>query len=92
MRPSAPDLTPDKSVSGDPPAVLARGLRKTYSEVEAVAGIDLRIEQGEIFAFLGPNGAGKTTAVEILEGFRPAHRRRDLGLRLRPGARDGWLA
>jgi ABC-2 type transport system ATP-binding protein len=35
-----------------------------------VDGLDLTIEQGEIFALLGPNGAGKTTTVEILEGFR----------------------
>jgi ABC-2 type transport system ATP-binding protein len=35
-----------------------------------VAGIDLEVTRGEIFAFLGPNGAGKTTTVEILEGFR----------------------
>jgi ABC-2 type transport system ATP-binding protein len=35
-----------------------------------VAGIDLHVSRGEIFAFLGPNGAGKTTTVEILEGFR----------------------
>jgi len=55
---------------GADPVVSIRGLRKTYGEVEAVAGIDLEIERGEIFAFLGPNGAGKTTTVEILEGFR----------------------
>jgi energy-coupling factor transporter ATP-binding protein EcfA2 len=41
-----------------------------YGATEAVAGIDLRVARGEIFAFLGPNGAGKTTTVEILEGFR----------------------
>jgi ABC-2 type transport system ATP-binding protein len=52
------------------PVVSVRGLRKRYGQVEAVAGIDLEIERGEIFAFLGPNGAGKTTTVEILEGFR----------------------
>jgi ABC-2 type transport system ATP-binding protein len=50
--------------------VSVRGLRKSYGAVEAVAGIDLEIARGEIFAFLGPNGAGKTTTVEILEGFR----------------------
>jgi ABC-2 type transport system ATP-binding protein len=47
-----------------------RGLRKSYSGTLAVAGIDLAIRQGEIFALLGPNGAGKTTTVEILEGYR----------------------
>ena len=50
--------------------IEARGLRKRYGEVEAVRGIDLRIERGEVFALLGPNGAGKTTTVEILEGHR----------------------
>ena len=46
------------------------GLRKSYGDLEAVRGIDLEVERGEVFAFLGPNGAGKTTTVEILEGYR----------------------
>ena len=52
------------------PVVSVRGLVRRYGSHEAVAGIDLTVRQGEIFAFLGPNGAGKTTTVEILEGFR----------------------
>jgi ABC-2 type transport system ATP-binding protein len=52
------------------PAVSVRGLVKRYAGREVVAGIDLEVRRGEIFAFLGPNGAGKTTTVEILEGFR----------------------
>jgi ABC-2 type transport system ATP-binding protein len=52
------------------PVVSVRGLVKRYGGHEAVAGIDLEVRRGEIFAFLGPNGAGKTTTVEILEGFR----------------------
>jgi ABC-2 type transport system ATP-binding protein len=50
--------------------ISVRRLRKSYGQVDAVAGIDLHVSRGEIFAFLGPNGAGKTTTVEILEGFR----------------------
>ena len=52
------------------PVIAVRGLRKSYEELEAVRGIDLTVDRGEVFAFLGPNGAGKTTTVEILEGYR----------------------
>jgi len=52
------------------PVISVRGLVKRYDSHQAVAGIDLQVRRGEIFAFLGPNGAGKTTTVEILEGFR----------------------
>ncbi len=50
--------------------IETRNLHKSYGLLEAVNGVDLSIERGEIFAILGPNGAGKTTTVEILEGFR----------------------
>jgi ABC-2 type transport system ATP-binding protein len=50
--------------------ITVRSLVKRYNSHQAVAGIDLEVRHGEIFAFLGPNGAGKTTTVEILEGFR----------------------
>lgn len=50
--------------------IEVKGLTKSYGDVHAVRGLDLTIEQGEIFSILGPNGAGKTTTVEILEGFR----------------------
>jgi ABC-2 type transport system ATP-binding protein len=52
-----------------PSAILARGLRKTYGEHVAVAGVDLTIGRGEIVAFLGPNGAGKTTTIKMLTGL-----------------------
>jgi ABC-2 type transport system ATP-binding protein len=51
-------------------AIQIKGLVKKYGDKFAVAGIDLTVAKGEIFALLGPNGAGKTTTVEILEGFR----------------------
>jgi ABC-2 type transport system ATP-binding protein len=61
-------------VAGGParsePVVSVCGLVKRYGGHEAVAGIDLEVRRGEVFAFLGPNGAGKTTTVEILEGFQ----------------------
>jgi ABC-2 type transport system ATP-binding protein len=50
-------------------ALLVRNLRKTFKDVEAVAGIDLDVRTGECFGLLGPNGAGKTTTVEICEGL-----------------------
>lgn len=52
------------------PAIAVRGLTKRYGDIEAVRGIDLTVQRGEVFALLGPNGAGKTTTVEILEGHR----------------------
>ena len=42
--------------------------RRHYRQIEAVRGIDLRVEQGEFVAFLGPNGAGKTTTLKLLSG------------------------
>jgi len=46
--------------------VEARGLLKRYDRTLAVAGVDLAIEQGEIFGLVGPNGAGKTTMLRML--------------------------
>jgi len=50
--------------------IEVRDLRKSYGARAALAGVDLTVEAGEVFALLGPNGAGKTTTVEILEGYR----------------------
>jgi daunorubicin/doxorubicin transport system ATP-binding protein len=47
-------------------AIRARGLVRSFGEVRAVAGIDLEVQRGAIFAVLGPNGAGKTTLMRML--------------------------
>jgi ABC-2 type transport system ATP-binding protein len=47
-------------------AVETTRLHKSYGEVQALRGVDLRVEAGSVFGLLGPNGAGKTTAVRIL--------------------------
>src|SRR3989449_1154783 len=63
MSPPSPELAP---------AVEARALARTFKasrgggQVQALAGLDVRIERGEIFGLLGPNGAGKTTFIKIL--------------------------
>jgi ABC-2 type transport system ATP-binding protein len=44
-------------------------IRKLFGDVQAVKGIDFRVEEGEIFGFLGPNGAGKTTTISIISGL-----------------------
>jgi ABC-2 type transport system ATP-binding protein len=53
------------------PALFVKDLRKNYGDFEAVRGIDLEVQPGEVFGLLGPNGAGKTTTIEIMEGLRP---------------------
>ena len=56
-------------------AINAKGVTKTYGQVRALRGLDLRVARGECVSLLGPNGAGKTTATEIFEGYR----KRDAG-------------
>ncbi|WP_214317918.1 ABC transporter ATP-binding protein [Nonomuraea sediminis] len=50
-------------------AVQLSGLRKSFGSVEAVAGVDLEIADGEFFAMLGPSGSGKTTVLRLIAGF-----------------------
>jgi ABC-2 type transport system ATP-binding protein len=49
--------------------VNIQGLQKRYGDFEAVAGIDLQVPSGSLFALLGPNGAGKTTTIRMLMGI-----------------------
>ena len=54
-----------------PPAIVARGLRKSYGLKPAVDGVDLEVPAGSFFGFLGPNGAGKSTTIRMLTGLIP---------------------
>jgi len=55
---------------GPQAAAELRGVHKRYRQVDALQGVDLELQPGELVALLGPNGAGKTTAVSILLGQR----------------------
>jgi putative spermidine/putrescine transport system ATP-binding protein len=50
-------------------AVCLKGVRKSYGDVDAVAGIDLDVMDGEFFTLLGPSGSGKTTTLRMIAGF-----------------------
>jgi ABC-2 type transport system ATP-binding protein len=62
--------TPAKQEVDGMPAVEVKALTKRYGKVEALRGVDLAIQRGEMFALLGPNGAGKTTLFSILATLR----------------------
>ena len=62
-------MIPRMTSPDDGVALQVRRLRKAYSDVVAVDGLDLEVFTGECFGLLGPNGAGKTTTIEICEGL-----------------------
>lgn len=66
------------------PYIEAHGLRKTFGTTIALAGIDLRVEEGRILGIVGPNGAGKTTALNAILGLTPYEGQ------LRVLGRDPW--
>jgi ABC-2 type transport system ATP-binding protein len=62
-----------------PPAVVTKDLRRSWEGREAVRGISLEVQEGEIFGLLGPNGAGKTTTLSMIS------------TRIRPTSGDAWV-
>jgi ABC-2 type transport system ATP-binding protein len=68
-------------------ALAVHGLTKRYGALQALAGVDLEVREGELVGLLGPNGAGKSTLVKIACGLvRPSRGRAEIG-----GARAGSL-
>lgn len=62
-------LQPVPEPISPPPVIATQDLVKRFRDVDAVAGIDLRVPPGGVYGFLGPNGAGKTTTIRILLGL-----------------------
>lgn len=92
--PVEPPATNGRSPSTAAAAIDLAGLRKRFGAVEAVRGVDLRVEAGEVVAFLGPNGAGKTTTIDMVLGLsEPSEGSVSvLGLRPRQAVRQGLVA
>jgi ABC-2 type transport system ATP-binding protein len=63
------------------------GAHKSYGAVEALRGVDIAVQEGEVVAMLGPNGAGKTSAIILMLGLRQATRGQARLFGLRPGDR-----
>jgi len=64
--------TKERPMADNGPAIEISALTKAYGPVQALRGVDLSVERGEVFGFLGPNGAGKTTTIRcMLDLIRP---------------------
>ena len=54
------------------PAIVTRGLTRSFEEITAVKSLDLEVPRGSVYGFLGPNGAGKATTIRLLLGLLAA--------------------
>ncbi|MBI2762463.1 MAG: ABC transporter ATP-binding protein [Chloroflexi bacterium] len=66
---AAGGATTDRPDQPDRPALVLRGLAKSFVDVQAVDGVDLEVRQGEFVTLLGPSGSGKTTTLRMIAGF-----------------------
>ncbi len=68
-QPSGPPSQAPRTLERMAPALVARSLEKRYGAIEALAGVDLDVAEGQLVGLLGPNGAGKSTLVKIVCGL-----------------------
>ena len=70
------DKYPDPGVAparSEEPLLVARGVQKAFSGVQALAGVDIEVRRGEILGLVGPNGSGKSTFINVVSGHYPAN-------------------
>ena len=68
------DISPAPSnppQTGTKPVIVARGVRKHYGSIHAVDGVNLEVQEGELFGLIGHNGAGKSTMFKMMLGLIP---------------------
>ncbi|WP_128905400.1 ABC transporter ATP-binding protein [Halorubrum amylolyticum] len=68
----ATDAADAGATADSSPVVVGEDVRKSYGDVVALDGVDIRVEPGEVFGLIGPNGAGKTTLIRALTGTTEA--------------------
>ncbi|WP_307793681.1 ATP-binding cassette domain-containing protein [Microbacterium stercoris] len=66
--PASTSITPE-TTPGSPPALVLRGVSRSYGGSTAVAGLDLTVPAGSFYGLVGPNGAGKTTTMSMIAGL-----------------------
>ncbi|CAD6003269.1 amino acid ABC transporter ATP-binding protein [Agreia sp. COWG] len=69
MSPTDPLAVPDQPAAASGPLLTARGIRKSFGDVEVLKSIDLSVDRGQVVALIGPSGSGKTTVLRSLNGL-----------------------
>ena len=64
---------PEVQLKTDEPLLVARGVQKAFSGVQALSGVDIEVRRGEILGLVGPNGSGKSTFINVVSGHYPAN-------------------